>query len=304
MDQPLADPSILPTYLVARLAARNHKVVLGGDGGDELWGGYPTYSADRLAYGGAPILRHFAAVLPTVFRALGRANQDGYFPTSQKILRFFERWDEDPLFRHLHWMANSPFPDALALFPDQEPQTWRAGLQACIPTAASSLLRKSPASVVDSCGRLDLATYLSEDVLSKVDRASMALGLEVRPPFLDHVFADFALSLTSKCKMDSLQLKTKSLLRRSLRGHLPAHVLGRKKHGFAFPLAQYLRRDGPLYSVVSDTLTSTELWNRLPDPRPSQTVIAGLLAAHAEGKRDHSRLIWSCYVWYRYFTTD
>ena len=160
-----------------------------------------------------------------MFRALGRANQDGYFPTSQNPS--FPNADEDPLFRHLHWMQQ-PIPDALALFPIRNPKL--AGqLHARIPTAASSL--SIPASVVD-LWTLRSCNLPSEDVLSKVDaprwlwaRGPAAFWIMCLPilPF-SHI----------QMQNGFLQLKTKSLLRRSLRGHLNS-CPRQKKHGFAFP---------------------------------------------------------------------
>src|SRR4051812_42368531 len=190
IDEPMADPSFLPTFLLSRLAARHVKVVVGGDGGDELWGGYPTYRAHRMAtvYGRVPgwIRRN------VVSRLVGRMPiNDRYQSLEWKLRRFTHRWDDDMVTRHLRWMSSVDLPDLARAIPGaagMRPATFGAAL----PETDDSLQRILA---------LDFSTYMPGSVLTKVDRASMAHGLEVRPPLLDDQMVDRAFALPSRYKL-------------------------------------------------------------------------------------------------------
>jgi asparagine synthase (glutamine-hydrolysing) len=278
LDEPLADPSFLPTYLLSRLAAKHVKVVIGGDGGDELWGGYPTYLAHRAArlYGALPPWIRKRVVEP----AIGRLPiDDGYQSLEWKLRRFTERWEDDPVRRHLRWMSSADLPDLAAAIPaarERPPAT----LAAALPATADGLQRLLA---------LDFTTYLPGSVLTKVDRASMAHGLEVRPPLLDDALVDFAFSLPGRYKLRGR--RGKYLLRRAARGKIPDAIVDRPKKGFGIPLAAWLR--GPLHDRLTAVVNGSPLWDTgLADRQVFQT----WHREHRERRRDRSKPLWALYV--------
>jgi asparagine synthase (glutamine-hydrolysing) len=246
LDEPLADPSVLPTYLLSELAREHVKVVLGGDGGDELWSGYPTYWAHHWGnlYGHFPKVLRQGVVSPLVSRLPLNLRYQSF---EWKAKRFFLRWDEDSRRRHLRWMSSTDLPLLRRLLPGgpSEPASLADGISLPETDAGNALLA------------LDFKTYLPGSVLAKVDRASMAHGLEVRPPFLDAEIVDFSFSLPSRLK----QRKKigKYLLKAAAQGKLPDEILHRKKKGFGIPLARWLR--GPLEARVKRVLAESPAWD-------------------------------------------
>jgi asparagine synthase (glutamine-hydrolysing) len=278
LDEPLADPSYLPTFLVSRLAAAHVKVVLGGDGGDELFGGYPTYRAHRLArlyrlvprgLRSGPLTR-FVSNLP---------ERDSYQSLAWKLKRFVLRWDDEPRRRHLRWMSNldlSDLPKGVPLSSGIPPATLESGAPA-LPDAMNAILA------------LDFLTYLPSSVLTKVDRASMAHGLEVRPPMLDNEIVDWIFALPSSLKVGPLG--TKVLLKRASRGKLPDEIIDRPKKGFGIPLAAWLR--GPLRQRLDAALQRSELWSSgLLD----REAFGSWAALHAARRGDYSKALWALIV--------
>ncbi len=278
LDEPLADPSFIPTFLLSRLAARHVKVVVGGDGGDELWGGYPTYRAHRLAA--------IYAALPGWFRrgvveraVNGLPIDDRYQSLEWKLRRFVGRWDDARVVRHLRWMSSVDLPELGAAVPAAR------GLQ---PATLGARLPPGD-DWLNQILALDFTTYMSGSVLTKVDRAAMAHGLEVRPPLLDDALVDFAFSLPSRTKLPGRQ--SKYLLKCAARGQIPDAVIDRPKKGFGIPLAAWLR--GPLSGRLEAVLAESPLWELgLVD----RAVFAGWQTEHRERKRDRSRPLWALYV--------
>ncbi len=276
LDEPLADPSYLPTFLLSRLASQHVKVVLGGDGGDELFGGYPTYKAHAYA--------RVARWLPLRARPLqavveGLRERDRYQSLEWKLKRFILRWDDEPLRRHLRWMSNLDLDD----------------LGRGLPITAGVLpspLDGEFADTRDWLNRLlalDFSTYMPGSVLTKVDRASMAHGLEVRPPLLDNEMIDWAFSIPSSLKLHGGT--TKYLLKLAARGHLPEDIIRRPKKGFGIPLRSWIR--GPMRHRVTRAL------------EPSPLCDSGLLdrgafqrwaQMSAERRGDHSKALWALVV--------
>jgi asparagine synthase (glutamine-hydrolysing) len=278
LDEPLADPSFLPTYLLSRLAARHVKVVVGGDGGDELWGGYPTYRAQRYA--------RLYAVVPAwirsqlVDRAIARLPiDDRYQSLEWKLRRFTERWDDDPVKRHLRWMSSADLPELAAGIPaarGRRPPT----LDARLPETGDWLHRLLA---------LDFTTYLPGSVLAKVDRASMAHGLEVRPPLLDDGLVDFAFSLPARHKLRGWRGKV--LLKQAARGKIPDAVIDRPKKGFGIPLGAWLR--GPLRERLDGVVSDSPLWDTgLLD----RSTFRAWRDQHQARQRDRSKPLWGLYV--------
>jgi asparagine synthase (glutamine-hydrolysing) len=278
LDEPLADPSYLPTFLVSQLAATHVKVVLGGDGGDEVFGGYPTYAAHQF--------ERLYRLLPKAVRrgAMGRVvsrlhERDSYQSLEWKMKRFVLRWDDDAHRRHLRWMSNLDLED----------------LRRGVPSSTGDLpipLDPGIASFGDSNNgllALDFTTYLPGSVLTKVDRASMAHGLEVRPPMLDNEIVDWVFSLPSSFKLR--KGRSKFLLKLAARGHLPDDIIDRKKKGFGIPLRAWLR--GPLRGRMLRALEPSPLWASGLLRRDAFMRFACMLEAR---KGDYSKALWALIV--------
>jgi asparagine synthase (glutamine-hydrolysing) len=275
LDEPLADHSLIPTFLLSRLAARHVKVVLGGDGGDELLGGYPTYRA----HGAAPL---FALIPERARRGLASLVRrlpsiGGYQSLDWKLKRFVGRFDEEAGLRHLRWMSAVDLPE----------------LAAAVPGARGSpaVLRQEVPPSSDGLNRLlalDFLTYLPGSVLAKVDRASMAHGLEVRPPFLDNEVVSWAFSLPS-----SLKVKRgvgKWLLKRAAEGRVPERIVRRPKRGFSIPLAAWLR--GPLRTALEEVLASSRLWRGALN----RELFCSFADEHKKRRGDHAKALWALLV--------
>jgi asparagine synthase (glutamine-hydrolysing) len=278
LDEPLADPSLLPTFVLSRLAAKHVKVVVGGDGGDELWGGYPTYRAHVYAalYARIPAwLRN--EVVPRALEHL--PIDDRYQSLEWKLRRFTERWDDDDVTRHLRWMSSIDRPDlplAIVGAHGVTPPT----LGAALPPTGDRLARLM---------LLDLVTYLPGSVLTKVDRASMAHGLEVRPPFLDNDLIDWALSLPSTYKVR--RDRGKFLLKLAAKGHLPESVIDRPKKGFGIPLAAWLR--GPLQGRVDEVIRRSPIWD---SNVLNQAAFRERNREHQTRQKDNAKPLWALLV--------
>lgn len=275
LDEPLGDHSIVPTYLLCRLASRHVKVALGGDGADELFGGYPTYRAHVLH---ARLLR---PVTPLFRSRRARAlleripASDRYQSLDWKVKRFLGRWDDDTRTRHLRWMSALDLPELRdALGP-------RFVRPASLDEPARGL---DPIALASA---LDFRTYMPGSVLTKVDRASMAHGLEARPPFLDEDVVALARRVPSR---DKLRGSTgKWLLREASAAALPPAILERGKHGFSVPLAAWLR--GPLAPRLHRILADSPCWSVL-----ERDAFGRFAAAHAARRGDHAKGLWALVV--------
>jgi asparagine synthase (glutamine-hydrolysing) len=284
LDEPMADPSLLPTFLLSRLAARHVKVVVGGDGGDELWGGYPTYRAHLYGalYARIPgwvrtgVLRRVIDRLPV---------DDRYQSLEWKLRRFTGRWDDDGARRHLRWMSSVDLPDLDRAVPAA--RGLRPGaLDVALPVTQDWLARMLA---------LDFATYMPGSVLTKVDRASMAHGLEVRPPLLDNAAVDLAFSLPSRYKLR--RRHGKLLLKQAARGKIPDQIIDRPKKGFGIPLGRWLR--GPLRERIEEVVARSPLWETGALDRE---VFAGWNRDHQARRSDESKPLWALLAldhWYR-----
>ena len=240
LDEPFGDPSAIPTYLVSRLASRDVKVVLSGDGGDELFGGYDKYvveARDRPA-----------RFLPGAIRTL-LARVSDTLPEDAKgkdFLRYLSQPDGErylyasTLFRaeHRSGLLTGAARDAVAAA-----QPERSRLDRLAGPAGHWL------SVLQD---LDFRHYLPLDILTKVDRMSMAHSLEARVPLLDHVFVEFAATIPADWKLH--RGKTKYIFAKALRGWLPDDVLDRPKKGFGVPFSRWFC--GPLRPLVRELLLS------------------------------------------------
>jgi asparagine synthetase B (glutamine-hydrolysing) len=208
--------------------------------------------------------------------------QQGYQRFEWKAKRFALRWDEDPGVRHLRWMSNLDLPDLAHAIPSMD----GASLQ--WPNLGRS-------RDLNDILALDFQTYLPGSVLAKVDRASMAHGLEVRPPLLANELVDFAFSLDARCKLKGST--GKALLKRAVAGLLPTEIIHRRKKGFAIPLASWLR--GPLRHRLNDVMQASRIWEQ---GLLSRQAFVEWQREHDALTHDHSRPLYALLVldhWYR-----
>ena len=275
VDEPFADASAVPTYLVSRLARQHVKVVLSGDGGDELFAGYDRYVVDHRR-------RHLGllgdAGLGRVLRVLSAA-----LPEGAPGKNYLYNLSLPRLERYL---------DSISLFPARalgsllEPAVVHHG-ESSFATALAAGDGLDPLSRLQD---LDLNTYLPGDILTKVDRMSMANSLEARVPLLDHPLVEFACRLPARLRLRSGQ--TKHLLRCALRGRVPEEVLTRPKHGFGVPLEIWFteRLPGFLQDHLGDS-------RRLADVGVRPGSVRSLMAAFARTHRqEYCKRLWALLV--------
>src|SRR6266511_2359952 len=271
-DEPFADSSALPTYLVSQLAAEDVKVALSGEGGDELFGGYYTYAADLLAARVGGLARLARPVVERLPSSNAKASLD------YRAKRFVRAAHLPPLERHHGWK-----------------EIFSADARAELTGGATSfepvdLLRARYAETAgaDELARLqdvDLGLYLVDDLLVKTDRASMAHSLEARVPYLDPIVTNLALALRTRHRVRGLRKKL--LLRKAVAPLLPKQIVRGKKRGFSIPAAAWLR--GELEPFARETL-GRETLRRQGFFRPE--AVARLIDRHVAGKDDLSRQLW------------
>jgi asparagine synthase (glutamine-hydrolysing) len=273
-DEPFADSSALPAYLVSELASGHVKAVLSGEGGDELFGGYYTYLADTLA----PRLGPFASGLRPFVEALPSSARRASFDYGAK--RFVRGARLPPLERHFGWKE--------IFSADVRTELLHPDLRAKYDPLESQRARYAETEGSEELVRLqdiDLGGYLVDDLLVKADRAGMAHSLETRVPYLDEIVTSFALGLPTKLKVRGLAKKW--LLRRAAEPLLPRSVVHGRKRGFSIPAAAWLR--GPLLPFARETL-STENLRRQGLFEPA--VVSRLLDDHVARREDLSRQLW------------
>jgi asparagine synthase (glutamine-hydrolysing) len=271
-DEPFADSSALPTYLVSQLAAEDVKVALSGEGGDELFGGYYTYVADLLAERAgalAGLARPLVERLPT---STARASFD------YKAKRFVRGAHLPPLERHHAWKEIFSA-DARAEL------TGRHHSFDPVDLYRERFAETEGAEPLARLQDVDRTIYLVDDLLVKTDRASMAHSLEARVPFLDPVVTNFALALPARHRVH--RLRKKVLLRKAVAPLVPGRVVRGKKRGFSIPAAAWLR--GELEPFARETL-SAETLRRQGFFRPE--AVTKLIDRHVAGKEDLSRQLW------------
>jgi asparagine synthase (glutamine-hydrolysing) len=284
-DEPFGDSSALPTYYLSRLARQHVTVALGGDGGDELLAGYPSYQSFRFAelyrqlplwLGGSlipAVAEHVAPILPRASRyqamRLGKILRDAALPLESGYFSKLALASDDLLRAlltgELHGSVNRP------------------AYEAC-PADVLECLR-SARPLVSKLGYADLRFRLLEDMLVKVDRMSMAHSLEVRSPFLDHRLVELLAGMPPRLKLRGWEKK--ALLRDTVRRYLPPETLRKPKQGFSLPLREWLRTS--LREIVGDYL---ENGGSLPPELFDRATVGRLLVEHRRGSADHSNVIW------------
>jgi asparagine synthase (glutamine-hydrolysing) len=271
-DEPFADSSALPTYLVSQLAAEDVKVALSGEGGDELFGGYYTYAADLLAERVGPLARlarPFVELLPS---STARASFD------YRAKRFVRGAHLPPLERHHAWKEIFS-PDARAELTGR-----RNGFDP-LDLYRERFAETERAELLARLQDVDLGLYLVDDLLVKTDRASMAHSLEARVPFCDTMVSNLALALPDRQKVHGLAKKV--LLRRAAAPLLPRKIVYGRKRGFSIPAGAWLR--GELEPFTRDVLSRSAL-ERQGFFRPE--AVERVLDDHVSGREDRSRQLW------------
>ena len=283
LDEPFADASIVPTWLLSQFTARSVKVVLGGDGGDELFMGYPAFQAhklmDRLSF------------LPTSWRdGLNRVTRripiSNRYASAEYLARlFFKGAGVSPEIRFFLWLGCFGNEQKRQLLSEEMRQLLlRANpFEDVINYVRQSGLLRDLERLQYLCMKL----YLQDDILVKVDRASMANSLEVRAPFLDYELVEFASRINPVYKLRGM-LGTKYILKRAMRGLLPRSIIHRRKAGFMVPLAQWLSSD--LRPLVEELCAESAL---KADGLFNPVYVRQMLDEHFGGRRDYRKMIWA-----------
>jgi asparagine synthase (glutamine-hydrolysing) len=290
LDEPLADASIIPTYVISKLARRFVTVALAGDGGDELFGGYDTYKAYKVArfYRRVPEFVRRGLVRPLV-RALPASAKRLSFEFKAK--KFIEGAECPPdLANFIWWGAYPPALRDRLFAPDL-----RAGLTEDPYAPIAFHAANAPAADgLDRIAYLDLKLYLQDDLLVKVDRMSMAASLEIRAPFLDHTFVEFAAGIPNRLKLKGFA--SKYILKKALAGRLPAEVLRKKKVGFDIPLGVWIRED--LRDFVLATLAPERLRRH---GFFDEAFVRSVLDEHFAGSHNHRQLLWPLIIFQHWY---
>jgi asparagine synthase (glutamine-hydrolysing) len=271
VGEPLADPAWIPTALLAQRAAQDVKLVLTGEGGDELFGGYPTHLAAKWGETYARLPRG----VQTAFRLLVQKwpMSDKKVTLSFLVKRFVEGMHQDGIARHMLWKANiSPAVMTRLGLPDPLPQK--------LETPTGELL--------DAIQRLDLEITLAEGLLTKSDRAGMRSALELRAPFLDQRVMEFAATLPVNHRVRGLS--TKVFLKKYAEQYLPRSIIYRRKRGLSVPLSLWLR--GPLYEWALSRVGD----ERLAEVGINVKAAVELLEEHRRREADHGRALWTLVV--------
>jgi asparagine synthase (glutamine-hydrolysing) len=280
--EPISDPAVLPTYLLARAARQHVGVVLGGEGADELFGGYPTYVGHQLAPRFAALPRALREAAARLAAALPTSHDK--VPLEFLLKRFLAAAELPVMERHLKWFGTG-----------LDPAVWGAEgpLAAVLPNGNDGGASTTSTETGDALRRVmlfDYRSYLRDNLLVKIDRATMLVSLEARAPYLDRDVTRFALGLETRYKVRGLG--TKWLFKRVARRQLPAAIVHRRKRGLSVPVGHWI--NGGLRGEV-DRLLSQE---RLRAEGLLQAERVGqLLSEHRDGSANHARALWPLIVW-------
>jgi len=269
MDEPFGDSSLIPTYLLSKITRRLVTASLSGDAADEIFGGYDTYKAfmfsKHVPVSAIRLLRRLVDALPVSDRKTNLIF---------KMKRYVRNFDPNVNKRHLNWMATFNKFQRRKLLKENF-------------VSAEKFIRWTGEKSLLSVQLKDVHNYLAEDILKKVDTASMLNSLEVRVPYLDHRLVPLVLSLPEKYKIDGLT--TKVLLKRIACGYLPREIVRRPKKGFTVPISRWIRRSG----WIRDFLVNRRYYghNLL-----NYDYVQYLLDCHLANRVDNARHLWLVFV--------
>ena len=286
LDEPMADASILPTYLLSKFTRQYVTVALGGDGGDELFAGYPTYLAHKFARQ----YELFLGKLHPVIQFLGNLLpvSDNNISFDFKVKKFLSGIGYPDGIRNSVWLGSFSFPGIEKVV---SPPILDHFDPTRIVEEITSYAEEVPGrDLTTRMQYLDLKLYLQESILVKVDRASMASSLEVRAPFLDYKLVEFVMGFPSVLKLNGFN--SKYILKKAMRNLLPGEVTQRKKKGFGVPIAKWVK--GPLRELFGDLLSPDRIRQEgflNPD------YVSALLNDHLMNKKDNRKQLWTLLVW-------
>ena len=279
VDEPNADASLIPTYLLSAFTRQSVTVALGGDGADELFAGYPTFRAEAYFRGYALIPKPIRQTLIEPLIARMPVSHD-YMSLDFRLKKFIEGSEAPERYRHQHWIGAFRDDERLAVLNTEH-------RHASSPYALIDRYWQEAGG--DFHRRLlftYLRTYLMDQVMAKVDRASMANSLEARSPFLDVDLVDLVLGFPYAFKYR--HFTGKRILRQLMKGRLPASVTGRRKKGFGVPIGKWLR--GEMRQLCEDTLSPARIkTGGIFDP----VTVERLKQEHFAGKADHRKKLWT-----------
>jgi asparagine synthase (glutamine-hydrolysing) len=287
-DEPFADSSAIPTYMVSKLAREHVTVVLSGDGGDELFAGYDRYITDRKRSGFARIPRSLRLGM---MQPLSRRLPHGAWGRN-----FIHNIALDPLDRYIDSVSVFTSLNKTSLCTDG----FRAQVreQSCaVDCLRDSAVQAKTGELLDQILYIDSKMYLPGDILTKVDRMSMAVSLEVRSPLLDHKLIEFVTRIPASMKLRGLE--SKHVLKRAVKEIVPAEILNRAKQGFSLPVGAWINNQ--LRERMRDTLTDLRARQR---GYVKPEYVNKLLDEHERGRRDHSTALWALLMlelWHRKF---
>lgn len=287
-DEPFADASAIPTYVVSKLAREHVTVVLSGDGGDELFAGYTRYVTERS--------RSKFDLVPQAVRQGLLAPLSRALPHGAWGRNYLQNVSLDPIGRYLDSVSVFTGLNKSTLYSSEFSDQLRdhEHLNAYFRELSSNV---SSTAALDSLLYIDSKTYLPGDILTKVDRMSMAVSLEARVPLLDHKLIEFVTRIPASMKLAGLE--TKHLFKRAIAELVPAEIINRPKQGFGVPIQHWIRQQ--LRERIRDTLNDQRTLAR---GYVTRAHVETLLDEHERGRRDHAMALWSLLMlelWHRQF---
>src|SRR6266496_857766 len=290
-DEPFADSSAIPTYMVSKLAREHVTVVLSGDGGDELFAGYTRYVVDRG--------RSAFSRMPGLVRKGLMQPLSSHLPHGTLGRNFIHNISLDPIDRYLDSVSVFTRLNKESLYTDGFRQQLRDEdwVTKCFHKLAAKV---DTGKSLDALLYLDSKTYLPGDIMTKVDRMSMAVSLEARAPLLDHKLIDFVTHIPASMKLAGDE--TKHILKRAVSDQVPKEILNRPKQGFGVPVQDWINQQlrGRMHDVLSDSRTRQRGY-------VNPAYLEVLLDEHERGRRDHSMGLWALLMlelWHRQFVDE
>ncbi|KKL79431.1 hypothetical protein LCGC14_2014920, partial [marine sediment metagenome] len=289
LDEPLGDFSIFPTYLVSKMAHKYVKVALSGDGGDELFAGYDTYLADKMAtyYTKLPEMLK-DGIIAKLFESIRPSSKKKGFINRTK--RFLEGMQLPHNLHHTRWMVFLKHAEKELLYtPELRMSNSMDEEYQFIYRYFDEAMDYDQGDTLNQQLYVDLKTYLPDNILVKVDRMSMSTSLETRVPFLDYRFVELISSFPGHLKQKGL--KTKWILKQAMKDLLPQEILTRGKEGFSIPIKNWLQNE--LKPMMMDVLSPNKIKR---EGFFNERYIERLKAEHLNGTQNHSHRLWSLMV--------
>jgi asparagine synthase (glutamine-hydrolysing) len=291
-DEPFADSSSIPTYMVSKMAREYVTVILSGDGGDELFAGYTRYVTDRRRNAFSRLPR---AVRRDLMQPLSRRLPHGAWGRN-----YIYNIAQDSVERYIDSVSVFTALNKDALYTAEFRRQLEQGGADLLASLKETAARSQSREPLDALLYLDSKTYLPGDILTKVDRMSMAASLEARAPLLDHKLIEFVTRIPASLKMKGLE--TKHILKRAVSDIVPAEILDRPKQGFGMPIQQWINKQlrERLHETLSEKRTSDRGF-------VENVYVRTLLDEHERGRRDHSTQLWALFMlelWFRSYVDE